>query len=191
MVLPISGGAGSGYAGKGGEKLALIGEGEVDEKTDLVNVRTQIVEQILELTTEAYGAFTEAAGNVAVQTEIEKAVMLRVLDDLWIGHLENMDYLRHGVGMQGYGQRDPLVEYKKEAYRLFHAMLDTLNQRVSQMIFHVQIGRAAAEEESRRMLISQTPALEFKETAESGNEVGRNDPCPCGSGKKFKKCHGA
>jgi preprotein translocase subunit SecA len=128
---------------------------------------------------------------------------VRALDDLWIGHLENMDYLRHGVGLQGYGQRDPLVEYKREAYRMFHGLLGTLNQRVASTIFKVQIARETAEEEMRR-LQSQAKPIELsgpQKEAENGSapsseekkamgDVGRNDPCPCGSGKKYKKCHG-
>ncbi len=165
---------------------------KVETKHDIVEKRTILVETISDEMKKAYDVFTEDAGDAVVQVEIEKAVMLRVLDDLWISHLESIDYLRHGVGMQGYGQRDPLVEYKKEAYRLFHSLLSSLNQRVSQMIFKVQIGREAAAEESRIVANVNGPApTENKEPASSGNTVGRNDPCPCGSGKKFKKCHGA
>ncbi|MCC7522704.1 preprotein translocase subunit SecA [Candidatus Uhrbacteria bacterium] len=164
----------------------------IEGKSDIVEKRTVLVETVFEQMKKAYDVFTEDAGDIAVQTEIEKAVMLRVLDDLWISHLESIDYLRHGVGMQGYGQRDPLVEYKKEAYRLFHSLLSSLHQRVSQMIFKVQIGREAAAEESPMVITAGGPApAEIKEPAASGNTVGRNDPCPCGSGKKFKKCHGA
>jgi preprotein translocase subunit SecA len=125
---------------------------------------------------------------------------------LWISHLEAIDYLRHGVGLQGYGQRDPLVEYKREAYRLFQQLLTTLNQRVSHMIFKVQISKQEAEKELRRMQPLAQPVQLSGPEKEAGEsqianrksqvdpmykDVGRNDLCPCGSGKKYKKCHGA
>jgi preprotein translocase subunit SecA len=174
-----------------------------DGRENLVLMRTALVETLLKLAREAYDALSKQAGDPGLQAEVEKAVAVRALDDLWIAHLENMDYLRHGVGLQGYGQRDPLVEYKREAYRMFHGLLGSLNQRVASTIFKVQIARETAEEELRR-LQSQAKPIELsgpqKETenvsAPSSEEkkamgdVGRNDPCPCGSGKKYKKCHG-
>jgi preprotein translocase subunit SecA len=174
------------------------------DKHDLLMLRTALVETLLKLATEAYDALSKQASEPGLQTEVEKAVTIRALDDLWIAHLENMDYLRHGVGLQGYGQRDPLVEYKREAYRMFHELLGNLNQRVASTIFRVQIARETAEEELRR-LQSQAKAVELSGPAKEGEggatvvaseekkamaDVGRNDPCPCGSGKKYKKCHG-
>ncbi|QQR60690.1 preprotein translocase subunit SecA [Candidatus Uhrbacteria bacterium] len=174
-----------------------------DGRENLVLMRTALVETLLKLAREAYEALSKQAGDPGLQAEVEKAVAVRALDDLWIAHLENMDYLRHGVGLQGYGQRDPLVEYKREAYRMFHGLLGTLNQRVASTIFKVQIARETAEEELRR-LQSQAKPIELsgpqKETEsvsvpsseekKAMGDVGRNDPCPCGSGKKYKKCHG-
>lgn len=171
---------------------------------DLVAVRTVIIEAIMALVRDTYEKLSETLGDTAIQMEIEKVVTLRALDDLWISHLEAIDYLRHGVGLQGYGQRDPLVEYKREAYRLFQQLLTTLNQRVAHMIFKVQITRQDAEQELRRMqplakpVQLAGPAKEMGkgessvrlETDPKFKDVGRNDPCPCGSGKKFKKCHG-
>jgi preprotein translocase subunit SecA len=110
--------------------------------------------------------------------------------------------------LQGYGQRDPLVEYKREAYRLFQEMTALIDKQVAHAVFKVQIAKRAAEEElqststSREMLQFQGPAKTSATTADSSTisknqgvnqykDVGRNDPCPCGSGKKFKKCHGA
>jgi preprotein translocase subunit SecA len=174
------------------------------DKGDVLALRTALVETLLKLATEAYDALSKQASEPGLQTEVEKAVTIRALDDLWIAHLENMDYLRHGVGLQGYGQRDPLVEYKREAYRMFHELLGNLNQRVASTIFRVQIARETADEEMRR-LQSQAKPVELSGPAkelDGGSssttsqekkamaDVGRNDPCPCGSGKKYKKCHG-
>jgi preprotein translocase subunit SecA len=175
---------------------------------DFVARRTVIIEAIMELVRETYVKFSEALGDVALQMEIEKVVALRSIDDLWISHLEAIDYLRHGVGMQGYGQRDPLVEYKREAYRLFQQMLTTLNQRVAHMIFKVQISKQAAERELEQMRPMAQPVelsgaqkvmgepqafanRNYPQEDPKFKNVGRNEPCPCGSGKKYKKCHGA
>ncbi len=180
-------------------------QGVASSKEDAISLRTNIIEALMALVNEAYAKLTETLGDAALQMEIEKVVTVRALDDLWISHLEAIDYLRHGVGLQGYGQRDPLVEYKREAYRLFQQLLTTLNQRVAHMIFKVQITKQDAEQELRRMqplakpVQLAGPAKEMGEGESSVRlevdpkfkDVGRNDPCPCGSGKKYKKCHGA
>jgi len=179
-----------------------------EESGDVLAARTELVGALMELARESYATVENAIGDVSMMAEIEKVVMLRSIDDLWIEHLETMDHLRKGVGLQGYGQRDPLVEYKKEAYRLFHEFLARVNERVTRTIFKVQIARETAEQELRQMapmarpIELSGPSKEGDEVASSpstGNDrpdvafkdVGRNDPCPCGSGKKYKKCHGA
>jgi preprotein translocase subunit SecA len=178
----------------------------VTDPDDFIARRTAIIEGIMKLVHEAYDMLSDTLGDTALQMEIEKVVALRSIDDLWISHLEAIDYLRHGVGLQGYGQRDPLVEYKREAYRLFQHMLATLNQRVAHMLFKVQVTKQQAEQELRRMQPLAQP-VQLSGAAKTSDElsgasrktesdpkfdkVGRNDPCPCGSGKKYKKCHGA
>jgi len=182
---------------------------ELETLHDAPAMRTALIEAIMKVVREAYAQFSGNLGDVGMQTEVEKVVAIRALDDLWINHLEAIDYLRHGVGFQGYGQRDPLVEYKREAYRLFQNLLSNLNQRVSQMIFKVNVTREKAPETllagnpMAQGLKFTGPSTEMEKgggTAIVGStavdnpaykDVGRNDPCPCGSGKKFKKCHGA
>lgn len=128
-----------------------------------------------------------------VMRDIERMVMLRAIDEKWIEHLDAMDYLREGIGLRGYGQIDPLIAYKKEAYDMFQSMLASIQEEVVRYIFRVQLvqsqrsiyqpqsyGRGEeAKEEAKR------PA-----TVRVKNRVGRNDPCPCGSGKKYKRCCG-
>jgi len=108
--------------------------------------------------------------------QLEKIGCLRVLDSLWIEHLENMEYLRDSVRLRAYGQKDPLVEYKKEGYQMFQKFLATFEISVVQAIF-------------RARLAPDAPApLAVGLSTKPGKKPGRNDPCPCGSGKKFKKC---
>ncbi|HVM90746.1 MAG TPA: preprotein translocase subunit SecA [Verrucomicrobiae bacterium] len=182
---------------------------DLETANDPIKMRTDVIEAIMKVVRQVYDVFAGQIGDVAVQTEVEKVVALKALDDLWINHLEAIDYLRHGVGFQGYGQRDPLVEYKREAYRLFQNLLAMINQRVSQTIFRVNVTREqvtqdlARNNNAGRPLTYSGPETEMQKgggTAIVGStavdnpaykDVGRNDPCPCGSGKKFKKCHGA
>ncbi|MBT4124262.1 MAG: preprotein translocase subunit SecA, partial [Candidatus Pacebacteria bacterium] len=140
---------------------------------------------------------------------IERGIILRSIDTLWVEHLTAMDKLRTGIGLQGYGQRDPLVEYKREAYILFNSLLDSIRKQIVYSIFKVGISRrmAAVPGESNKKFAEQKSGyspfqkqvedrkqtgqvIESKPRDEAGKKVGRNDPCPCGSGKKYKKCHG-
>ncbi len=175
-------------------------------KKDLAERRTGLIADMMALVHEAYAELEEKLDTVELE-EIEKVINLRTIDDLWISHLQSIDHLRHGVRMQGYGQRDPLVEYKKEAHRLFHEMMATVQKKVATMIFKVQVTRRAAKQDvqqpanqARPMNFSgaaktsdqhTTAPAAFGGPGKSMEKVGRNDACPCGSGKKYKKCHGA
>jgi preprotein translocase subunit SecA len=144
----------------------------------------------------------------------EKFVMLQVVDQQWKDHLLALDHLKEGIGLRGYGQRDPLVEYKKESFELFTLMKERIEDQFVQYLFRLQpVVRVAegevAEDEPRRApagLPSRRRAnvnYSYGAAASGGQDakvetfhrtqpkVGRNDPCPCGSGRKYKKCHGA
>ncbi len=139
--------------------------------------------------------------------QLELAILLRTIDNLWIEHLETIDHLRRGIGLRGYGQRDPLVEYKKESYIMFSDMIDSIQNQVVYNIFKLGQtsnigGRDISEKQGSLVKASaQTqfaageekklkPDVKAKVKDKEGHKVGRNDPCPCGSGKKYKKCHG-
>ncbi len=139
--------------------------------------------------------------------QLELAILLRTIDNLWIEHLEAIDHLRRGIGLRGYGQRDPLVEYKKESYIMFSDMIDSIQNQVVYNIFKLGQtsnigGRDISEKQGSLVKASaQTqfaageekklkPDVKAKVKDKEGHKVGRNDPCPCGSGKKYKKCHG-
>ena len=110
--------------------------------------------------------------------QVAKTVALRTLDMFWMNHLEEMEILRDSVRLRAYGQQDPLVEYKSEGHRMFQRLLDTIESNIAQTMLKVSLrSQPNQSENSSRTL-----------PAKAG--VGRNDPCPCGSGKKYKKCHG-
>lgn len=132
--------------------------------------------------------------------EIEKQVCLRSIDNLWIDHLVAIDYLRTGIGLRGYGQRDPLVEYKKETYHMFNELLALIQKEVVYSVYKVGLGLQLAPsvmEKSKMVLkgaeknsVTNKGGQSNKVRNEEGEKVGRNDSCPCGSGKKYKKCCG-
>ena len=148
--------------------------------------------------------------------KVEKMVYLRSIDSLWIEHLTALDNLRTGIGLRGYAQKDPLVEYRAEAYRMFRQLLDAIREQVLHLILKVEVrtnnvntrdsqtqntdkqtqtnlnnqkqqSSLRAGEQTARMMQAETAS---RQPADTQNRVGRNDPCYCGSGKKFKKCHG-
>jgi preprotein translocase subunit SecA len=107
--------------------------------------------------------------------------MLRALDNLWMEHLTMMDHMRQGIGLQAVGQGDPLVAYKREGHALFQSLLANIQHDVVHTIYHVDIVKKEAG--------PQGPGSK-RETVTTDRKVGRNDPCPCGSGKKYKRCCG-
>ena len=129
--------------------------------------------------------------------QIEKMVYLQVIDTLWKEHLLNMDHLKEGIGLRGYAQRDPLREYQKEGYNLFLDLVDRISAESIEKLFMVQLARqpAPVQQEpvpSQKFVLSRGSDEPEKGTTikREGKKVGRNDPCPCGSGKKYKKCCG-
>ncbi len=135
---------------------------------------------------------------------LEKTFMLQVIDHHWKDHLLGMDHLRDGIGLRGYGQKDPLIEYKREGFDLFAGMMERIKSDTLDRLFHVQAVRHEGEQPAHPLqpIISRPqpkltlnrgdePAVALAPVHRAENKVGRNDPCPCGSGKKYKKCHGA
>ncbi|MEO5566713.1 MAG: SEC-C metal-binding domain-containing protein, partial [Luteimonas sp.] len=184
---------------------SVAGKTEVDAEQIAAEVQAE-VERL----------FTDKEAQVGGETMrmLEKHVMLNVLDQNWKEHLARMDYLRQGIHLRGYAQKQPKQEYKQEAFILFGEMLDKVKREVIAMIARVRIrseeevaaleaaDRAQAQQQAQQMQFqhADTGGLGADEEAaqamasdlQAGNmpKVGRNDPCPCGSGKKFKHCHG-
>jgi preprotein translocase subunit SecA len=138
---------------------------------------------------DAHAAFAEREAELGpdLLAQVARQVMLAVIDNKWRDHLSDMDYLRAGIGLRAMGQRDPLVEYQREAAIMFSDMVGEVKAETVRYLFHVQLNKVEPPKPSATP-ISAPP----RPVAVGGNgKVGRNDPCPCGSGKKYKRCHGA
>jgi preprotein translocase subunit SecA len=218
-----------------------IPENAYPEQWDIDGLKTEVVEYLnLDLPIDEWAKeegiaeddirerITEAVNTAAkdraerfgpdVMTYVERSIVLQALDHLWREHIVNLDHLRSVVGFRGYAQRDPLQEYKQEAFELFQAMLGNLRQVVTSQLMRVELVRQAAEapppqapETYGQHIDATTGENDFGETAllvraeqnavvapedrdpnnpASWGKIGRNELCPCGSGKKFKHCHG-
>ncbi|HVY68159.1 MAG TPA: SEC-C metal-binding domain-containing protein, partial [Patescibacteria group bacterium] len=120
----------------------------------------------------------------------QRFVALQALDNLWMEHLDTMDHLRDSVRLRGYGQRDPLVEYKKEGYEMFQRLIAEINKQIVYTIFHISVNPPAGAPQPLNLVTNRGSQLSMNESAQDSRlaNIGRNDPCPCGSGKKWKKC---
>ena len=166
----------------------------------------QLTQKIVMAAHQAYADKSMTIGEESIR-HFERGVMLQALDTHWREHLAALDHLRQGIHLRGYAQKNPKQEYKREAFELFSAMLDSIKLEVTRILLTVQVRSPedyaalenAQEGEALSGLAYQHPALDdddeddvpLASTAhEEMAKVGRNDPCPCGSGKKYKHCHG-
>ncbi|MFZ5390805.1 MAG: SEC-C metal-binding domain-containing protein, partial [Patescibacteria group bacterium] len=196
---------------------------QTNKATPEVAARDSLIDYLIGLAKERYNdlekdlqiraASLNVTNSQSIMREAEKTLLLRAIDRLWVQHLTSMDYLRGSIGLQGYGQRDPLVEYKRQAYKMFKELLAAIQDEVVYNIFKTGLIQNLAKEQAatpKQNLQEQGPAKTMAESKSvfataltnksqavvdkprdgEGHKVGRNDPCPCGSGKKYKKCHG-
>lgn len=179
------------------------------------DVREDIISYLSEEALKRYNGLALGFSAAGLKfSEVEKGILIRSIDQMWVEHLETVDYLRRGIGLRGYGQRDPLVEYKKEAYHLYQELNTLIRKQVVYSIYKTGDALVAAQAQEISLFAKKPPTdrlnfsgaakemyrqAESRNTAdlvhekvksETGEKVGRNDDCPCGSGKKFKKCHG-
>jgi preprotein translocase subunit SecA len=168
-----------------------LNDAAIDQPEDLLDAACERVRKLYD---EREKAFTEP-----VMRQIEKIVMLQTLDSLWKDHLLAMDHLKEGIGLRGYGQLNPLVEYQKEGFSMFEAMMNVMQRDVVEKVFSVQVRREEDVEQIQQQQRPQKMVMSHGGQSEEagpgtikreGEKVGRNDPCPCGSGKKYKRCHG-
>jgi preprotein translocase subunit SecA len=174
--------------GDGGESLRGVGRDAL-----LQDLRAQL--------RDAYDRREQDLGSDLMRF-LEKNFMLQVIDHHWKDHLLGMDHLRDGIGLRGYGQKDPLIEYKREGYDLFAGMMERIKSDSLDRLFHVQAVRHEEQPAAQppppvisrpqpTFILNRGEEPVTSQTVQrSDDKVGRNDPCPCGSGKKYKKCHG-
>ena len=123
--------------------------------------------------------------------ELERIVLLRVIDARWMNHIDDMDQLRQGINLVAYGQKDPVVECKMEAFNMFEAMTAAINEETVRMLFNVQVARRVERKEVAKVTGTNHGSDEkIKQVVRTDKKIYPNDPCPCGSGKKYKNCHG-
>jgi preprotein translocase subunit SecA len=168
-------------------------EREVGGRTgfDQIFLSERIVTDILS----AYEKREAELGSDVIR-ELERKILLSVLDRKWREHLYEMDYLQEGIGLRAMAQRDPLVEYQKEGYDLFAAMIEAMKEEVVGFLFNVEVKVENSKVEAKGVTEkSATDNLQYSAPSEDGvaatTGISRNSPCPCGSGKKYKRCHGA
>ncbi len=147
--------------------------------------RREMKDFLQERTHDLYEEREEELGNETMR-ELERAIMLRIIDDKWMDHIDAMDQLRNGISLRAYGQRDPLVEYKFEAFNAFESMVYSIKEDVVRYILRVKVVQQPQE---RQTFVNQGEETERK-PVRVGKKIGRNQPCPCGSGKKYKNCCG-
>ena len=175
---------------------------------DILHGREQTLDQLKELGRDAL--LEEVCGQIVQAYEskerelgselmryLEKLMLLQVIDHHWKDHLLGMDHLRDGIGLRGYGQKDPLIEYKREGFDMFSSMMDRIKSDVLERLFRVQAVKGEQQPPTSipapppRMILNRGEEPAAPSTVQrQADKVGRNDPCPCGSGKKYKKCHG-
>jgi preprotein translocase subunit SecA len=162
---------------------------EIEKRTEAEKIK----DFLLPLAKQIYEAREKQYGE-DISRQIEKLVLLNTIDSLWINHLEDIDYLREGVGLRGYAAKDPLVEYKGEGYKLFEELMRSIDYEAVHRIFKIQLQQqptpATATAGSTQTTTSSVSAVGGEEPPEPEikKKIGRNDPCPCGSGLKYKKC---
>ena len=164
------------------------GAWEIPEKADA----SEVTEQIYELALKTYEA-KEAAYTPKLMRELERVVMLRVVDEYWMDNIDAMDDLKQGIGLRAYGQHDPVIAYKEEGYEMFSAMIQAIRDETVRRMFLVQV--KTNQEVKRERVAKETGTAAATQTQvkkqpvrNAAKKVGPNDPCPCGSGKKYKKC---
>ncbi len=166
-------------------ELSQVYPTAIDE-TKVSGGADEVVEFAVEEALDAYARREDELGSDLLR-QVERSVMLSVIDNKWREHLSDMDYLRAGIGLRAMGQRDPLTEYQREAYDMFAEMVDAVKRDAVRYLFHVELAKPKTEPQR----VEPAPVGPAPAKQAISDKVGRNDPCPCGSGKKYKRCHGA
>ena len=154
--------------------------------------KEQLVHKIKEEAVKLYESKEAELPSTEGLREIERVILLRTIDSKWMDHIDDMEQLRQGIGLQAYGQRDPLVEYKMSAYEMFDAMSQSITEETVRILYHIRFEKKVEREETAQVTGTNKDDSLRKEPVRKGDikRIYPNDPCPCGSGKKYKQCHG-
>lgn len=147
--------------------------------------KQDIKDMLLERANAIYQKREEDLGKELLR-EIERVVLLKVVDTKWMAHIDDMDELKKGIGLRSYGQKNPVVEYRMEGFDMFDAMIDSIREDTVRMLFTIKVQKAAPAPKREQVL--KPDAGSSQSITRKSNKIGPNDPCPCGSGKKYKKC---
>ena len=151
--------------------------------------KNELKHQLKQEAVKLYEAKEAEFPNPEMLRELERVFLLKVIDRKWMDHIDDMDQLRQGIGLQAYGQRDPVVEYKMSGYDMFQAMTDSIQEETVRLLLHVKIEEKAEREQVAKVTgTNKDETLVKKPTKRAEAKVYPNDPCPCGSGKKYKQC---
>lgn len=172
---------------------AIIPVGKINIKEDALEKMTKdkLKENLKKLGVQLYEMKEKEIGDEERMRELERVIMLRVIDQKWMDHIDDMDQMRQGIGLHAYAQRDPLIEYKFAAYDMFEEMSNHIQEDTLKILYRVRIETEAKREEVQKPMFTNKDDSAVKQPKKRAEEkVGRNDPCPCGSGKKYKQCCG-
>ncbi len=164
---------------------------ELTEEEQKNGKKAELIQRLKEEAAKLYEAKEAEFPEPEHLREIERVILLRVIDRKWMDHIDDMDQLRQGIGLQAYGQRDPVVEYKFTGYAMFDEMAEAIREETAQALLHVRIEQKVEREEVAKVTGTNKDTTGGKRPiVRMSEKIGRNDPCPCGSGKKYKHCCG-
>jgi len=166
--------------------LKVINRGRI-EKLEKNSLKHQLKEEAVKLYEDKEAEFPDAE---AIR-ELERVVLLKVIDRKWMDHIDDMDQLRQGIGLQAYGQKDPLVEYKLSGYEMFDSMTENIREETIKLLMHVKVEQKVEREQVAKVTgTNKDDTVQKAPVKRESAKVYPNDPCPCGSGKKYKNCCG-
>ena len=149
--------------------------------------KADIIKQLTERADKIYEKREQEIGKEQLR-EVERVVLLKVVDEKWMAHIDDMEQLKRGIGLRSYGQKNPVVEYRMEGFEMFDAMVDSIREDTVRMLFTIQVRQQVPK---RQQVLKASTSNRGFTARTRGKKIGPNDPCPCGSGKKYKKCCGA
>ena len=167
--------------------LEPVTEKNIEDIKDVKELKQHLKEQAVLL----YEAKETEFPEIEQFRELERVVLLKVIDRKWMDHIDDMDQLRQGIGLQAYGQKDPLVEYKMSAYEMFDAMSAAIQEDTLKLLYHVSMEQKVEREEVAKVTgTNKDDSVQNAPQKREEKKIYPNDPCPCGSGKKYKQCCG-